>query len=78
MIAVASSLGPIYTPPEAERLTDRFSRLSVNQGYNVFFGGANVRLTNNGSNADLILDKSSGRLPHHNMRNALLKFKLLK
>ncbi|XP_019227452.1 PREDICTED: probable xyloglucan endotransglucosylase/hydrolase protein 33 [Nicotiana attenuata] len=60
MISVASSLGPMYTPPEVERLTDRFSRLSVSQGYNVFFGGVNVRLTNNGSSADLILDKSSG------------------
>ncbi|MCE3216399.1 hypothetical protein HAX54_006344 [Datura stramonium] len=60
MIVVVSSLGPIYTPPDIERLTDRFSRLPVNQGYEAFFGGANVRLINNGSSADLILDKSSG------------------
>ncbi|XP_059308510.1 probable xyloglucan endotransglucosylase/hydrolase protein 33 isoform X2 [Lycium ferocissimum] len=60
VIVVVSSLGPIYTPPDVERLTDRFSRLPVNQKYNAFFGSANVRLTNNGSSADLILDKSSG------------------
>ncbi|KAJ8569813.1 hypothetical protein K7X08_006390 [Anisodus acutangulus] len=60
MIVVVSCRGPVYTPPEIEKLTDHFSRLSVNQGYNVFYGGANIHMTNNGSSAELILDKSSG------------------
>ncbi|KAK6160184.1 hypothetical protein DH2020_003565 [Rehmannia glutinosa] len=59
-IIVVYSRGPVYTPPNVDRLTDRFSRLSVNQSYNVFFGGANVHVTNNGTSADLSLDKSSG------------------
>ncbi|XP_051148395.1 probable xyloglucan endotransglucosylase/hydrolase protein 33 isoform X2 [Andrographis paniculata] len=54
------SRGPIYTPPEVERLTDHFSRIQTNQGYTVSFGAPNVRLTNNGSGADLSLDKTSG------------------
>ncbi|KAG8366168.1 hypothetical protein BUALT_Bualt17G0048600 [Buddleja alternifolia] len=54
------SRGPVYTPPDVERLTDRFSRLSVNQSYNVSFGGSNVHVTNNGTSVDLSLDKSSG------------------
>lgn len=60
MIIVVSSRGAVYTPPNVERVTDQFSRISVNQGYNVFFGGSNIHLMNNGTNADLILDKSSG------------------
>lgn len=60
MLIVVSSRGPVYTPPNVERVTDQFSRVSVNQGYNVFYGGSNVHLTNNGTSADLILDKSSG------------------
>lgn len=56
----AYSRGPVYTPPGVERLTESFSRLSVNQSYNVFFGGANVQITGNGTGAKLSLDKSSG------------------
>ncbi|KAK6160167.1 hypothetical protein DH2020_003548 [Rehmannia glutinosa] len=63
-IIVVYSRGPVYTPPDVDRLTDRFSRLSVNQSYNVFFGGANVHVTNNGTRADLSLDKSSDIFPH--------------
>ncbi|KAI3467510.1 hypothetical protein Pfo_024173 [Paulownia fortunei] len=59
-IIAVYSLGPVYTPPDVERLTDSFSRLSVNQSYNVFFGGSNVHVTSNGTSADLSLDKSSG------------------
>ncbi|XP_057774612.1 probable xyloglucan endotransglucosylase/hydrolase protein 33 [Salvia miltiorrhiza] len=54
------SRGPVYRPPDVERLTDSFTRLSVNQSCNVFFGGANVHVASNGSNAELSLDKSSG------------------
>ncbi|KAL3501204.1 hypothetical protein ACH5RR_035653 [Cinchona calisaya] len=60
MILVVSSRGAVYTPPNVERVTDQFSRISVNQGYNVFYGGSNIHLTNNGTSVDLILDKSSG------------------
>jgi xyloglucan:xyloglucosyl transferase len=52
--------GAVYKPPNVERLTDRFSHVSVDQGYYHAFGGSNIRPTNNGSTADLILDKSSG------------------
>ncbi|XP_027098931.2 probable xyloglucan endotransglucosylase/hydrolase protein 33 [Coffea arabica] len=60
MLILVSSRGPVYTPPNVERVTDQFRRISVSQGYNVFYGGSNVHLTNNGTSADLILDKSSG------------------
>ncbi|KAL0421350.1 UNVERIFIED_CONTAM: putative xyloglucan endotransglucosylase/hydrolase protein 33 [Sesamum latifolium] len=60
MIIEVYSRGPVYTPPGVERLTDRFSRVSVDQSYNVFFGGSNVHVTGNGTSADLSLDKSSG------------------
>ncbi|KAL2546991.1 putative xyloglucan endotransglucosylase/hydrolase protein 33 [Forsythia ovata] len=54
------ALGAVYTPPNVERLTDRFSRVPVNERYTVAFGGSNVHMTNNGTNADLSLNKSSG------------------
>ncbi|KAH6826758.1 xyloglucan:xyloglucosyl transferase 33 [Perilla frutescens var. hirtella] len=54
------SRGPVYTPPDVERLTGSFTRLSVDQSYTVFFGGANVHVTGNGTTAQLSLDKSSG------------------
>ncbi|CAI9756271.1 unnamed protein product [Fraxinus pennsylvanica] len=60
MIIEVSARGAVYTPPNVERLTDRFSRVPVNERYNVAFGGSNVHMTNNGTNADLSLDKSSG------------------
>ncbi|GAA0174308.1 hydrolase [Lithospermum erythrorhizon] len=43
-----------------ERLTDRFSHVSVNKSYNVLFGAQNINMASNGSSADLILDKYSG------------------
>ncbi|KAL3835560.1 hypothetical protein ACJIZ3_010296 [Penstemon smallii] len=52
--------GPVYTPPDVERLTDHFKRVSIDESYNVSFGGTNVHVTNNGTNADLSLDKFSG------------------
>ncbi|KAI3452746.1 hypothetical protein Pfo_009409, partial [Paulownia fortunei] len=52
--------GPVYAPPDVEILTDRFSRVSVNKSYDVSFGGSNIHVTNNGTSADLSLDKSSG------------------
>nr|GLL49905.1 probable xyloglucan endotransglucosylase/hydrolase protein 33 [Ipomoea trifida] len=60
VITKVSARGPIYTPPSVDRLTDRFSQTGVSRGYNVLYGGHNVQLKNNGSNADLVLDKSSG------------------
>ncbi|KAL2233611.1 probable xyloglucan endotransglucosylase/hydrolase protein 33 [Sesamum indicum] len=54
------SRGPVYRPPDVELLTDRFSQVSVAQSYNVSFGGSNIGVTNNGTSADLSLDKSSG------------------
>ncbi|CAI9092889.1 OLC1v1028247C1 [Oldenlandia corymbosa var. corymbosa] len=60
LIVVVSGKGAIYTPPDVEKVTDQFSRISVNQGFNVLYGGSNIHQTNNGTNADLILDKTSG------------------
>lgn len=60
MIIAVSCRGAVYTPPNVERVADMFSRIPVNQGYDVFFGNANILMTNNGSNADLSLDKISG------------------
>lgn len=59
-MAEVYSRGPIYTPPDVERLTDHFSRTLINQSYTVSFGGSNVRVTNNGTSVDLSLDKISG------------------
>lgn len=59
-IITVYSRGPVYKPPEVERLTKWFGQLSVNQSYDVFFGGSNVHLTSNGTFANLSLDKSSG------------------
>lgn len=60
LIVAVFGRGAIYTPPNVEKISDQFKRIPVNQGYNVFFGGSNVHMNNNGSNADLILDKTSG------------------
>lgn len=59
-IVAVSSRGAVYTPPNVERLTDRFSHLPVNQGFSLFFGGSNIRLKNNGSSVDILLDKTTG------------------
>lgn len=60
VVIIVSARGPIYTPPTVDRLTDRFRPAGVSQGYNVLYGGHNIQLKNNGSSADLVLDKSSG------------------
>ncbi|KAM7484248.1 hypothetical protein LguiA_000257 [Lonicera macranthoides] len=57
---VDPSRSAVYKPPNVERLTDRFGHVSVNQGFSRAFGGSNIRATNNGSTAELILNKSSG------------------
>ncbi|GFP80087.1 probable xyloglucan endotransglucosylase/hydrolase protein 33 [Phtheirospermum japonicum] len=59
-IVEVCSRGPVYTPPGVERLTDRFGRVSVNQSYDVSFGGSNIRMTSNGTGANISLDKSTG------------------
>lgn len=63
-IVEVCSRGPVYTPPDVERLTDRFDRVSVDKSYNVAFGGPNIHVTDNGTSADLSLDKSSGNLTY--------------
>ncbi|KAL8532645.1 hypothetical protein ACS0TY_009016 [Phlomoides rotata] len=60
MIGDVYSRGPVYTPPDVERLTDRFGRISVNKSYDVLFGGSNIHVMNNGTSVDLNLNKSSG------------------
>ncbi|KAI3824901.1 hypothetical protein L1987_06374 [Smallanthus sonchifolius] len=55
-----SSRGAVYRPPTIERLTDRFPRIPFTQGMSTLFGTSNVHLKNNGSYADIILDKTSG------------------
>ncbi|KAF2286618.1 hypothetical protein GH714_022943 [Hevea brasiliensis] len=49
-----------YTPPNVTHFTDLFSPVSISQGFSTFFGGSNIKLLNNGSYANLALDKSSG------------------
>lgn len=58
-ISVSSHNRP-YSPPDVPRLTDLFPHVAVDQGFSKFFGAQNVRLLNNGSYANLALDKSSG------------------
>jgi len=55
LIATVSSRGAIYTPPTVPNLTNRFDHVLINQGYSEFFGHSNIRILNNGSNANLIL-----------------------
>lgn len=49
-----------YTPPNVTRLTDLFSPVSITQDFSTFFGGSNIKFLNNGTYANLALDKSSG------------------
>ncbi|CAK9182477.1 unnamed protein product [Ilex paraguariensis] len=60
IIVEVSSRGAVYTPPSVELLTGRFNHVSVNQGFSVSYGASHVRWINNGSYADLSLDKASG------------------
>ncbi|KAK1437820.1 hypothetical protein QVD17_03618 [Tagetes erecta] len=55
-----SSRGPVYRPPPVEKLTERFPRIPFTQGMSTLFGASNVHYKNNGSYADIILDKTSG------------------
>ncbi|CAI0386047.1 unnamed protein product [Linum tenue] len=57
---VSSSRNRPYTPPNVRRLTDLFGRLTINQGFNTYYGGQNIKQFNNGSFATLSLDKTSG------------------
>lgn len=72
MIIAVSCRGAVYTPPNVEKVTNLFSRIPVDQGYNVSFGNANVAMKNNGSNAVLSLDKKSGELPTKKKKKSLL------
>ncbi|KAG6396505.1 hypothetical protein SASPL_142656 [Salvia splendens] len=60
MIANVCSRGPVYKPPSVGRLTDRFSKSTVDKSYDVAFGASNIHVTNTGTTAALSLDKSSG------------------
>ncbi|CAN0892914.1 Probable xyloglucan endotransglucosylase/hydrolase protein 33 [Linum grandiflorum] len=55
-----SSRNTPYTPPNVKRLTDLFVPLTINQGFNTYYGAQHVRQFNNGSFATLSLDKTSG------------------
>ncbi|KAI3731470.1 hypothetical protein L1987_62658 [Smallanthus sonchifolius] len=59
-LLLVSSRGPIYKPPSVERLTDRFHSTPIEGKMSTFFGEPNIRMKNNGSYADIILDKTSG------------------
>ncbi|KAF5726750.1 xyloglucan endotransglucosylase/hydrolase protein 33 precursor [Tripterygium wilfordii] len=60
MTVVVSSHSKVYTPPGVPHLTDLFSHVSFEQSFSTSFGGSNVKLFNNGSLANLSLDKESG------------------
>ncbi|GAV78751.1 Glyco_hydro_16 domain-containing protein/XET_C domain-containing protein [Cephalotus follicularis] len=49
-----------YTPPNVTHLTDLFSHVPFDQGLSTYFGGPNIKLINNGSYANIALDKSTG------------------
>lgn len=53
--------------PNVTILTDLFGHLSFNHGFTEFFGSSNIQLINNGSYANLILNKSSGQALHSYM-----------
>ncbi|KAI3720304.1 hypothetical protein L6452_21220 [Arctium lappa] len=59
-LLLVSSRGPVYKPPSVERLTDRFHPTPVSAKMSTFYGSSNIRMKNNGSYADIILDKNSG------------------
>ncbi|XP_077237766.1 xyloglucan:xyloglucosyl transferase 33 [Tasmannia lanceolata] len=58
-IAVSSTHGQ-YSPPSLTQLTGLFPHLTFNRSYSEFFGGSNIRQSDNGSHIDLILNKFSG------------------
>ncbi|XP_024994530.1 probable xyloglucan endotransglucosylase/hydrolase protein 33 [Cynara cardunculus var. scolymus] len=60
LLLSGSSRGAIYQPPTVERLTDHFPPMPITQGMSTFFGTSNIHLKNNGSSADIVLDKTSG------------------
>ncbi|KAF5754731.1 putative xyloglucan:xyloglucosyl transferase [Helianthus annuus] len=60
LLSPVLSRGPVYRPPPVEQLTDRFPLVPFTQGMSILFGASNVHLKNNGSYADIILDKTSG------------------
>lgn len=61
-ISAAVSAGNGYdAAPNVTRLTDLFGHLTFNHGFTEFFGGSNIQPINNGSYANLILNKSSGQ-----------------
>lgn len=50
-----------YTSPSVPRLTDVFTRVSIDRGFSKVFGGSNIQIIN-GSMATLDLDKNSGEV----------------
>ncbi|KAM7251599.1 hypothetical protein ACFE04_023482 [Oxalis oulophora] len=56
----ASARNRAYTPPNVERLTDKFSHFSVNQAFNTYYGASNIKSINNGSYTNIVLNKTSG------------------
>lgn len=64
LLLSVSSPGPVYRPPTVERLTDRFPRIPIPQGMSTLFGASNIHMKNNGSYANIILDKTTGIIKH--------------
>lgn len=60
MLPFVQSTGPIYVPPIVPKLTARFPHVGVNESFASLYGLENLRLFNNGSTFDLVLDKKSG------------------
>lgn len=61
MAMSVSSHNRPYTTPDVPRLTDLFPHVLIDRGLSKFFGAQNIQLLNNGSYANLALDKSSGK-----------------
>ncbi|KAI7757007.1 hypothetical protein M8C21_003384 [Ambrosia artemisiifolia] len=59
-LSKVSSRGPIYKPPSVEQLTNRFPSTPFSGKMSTFFGASNIHMKNNGSYADIILDKKTG------------------
>lgn len=60
---VISSNNGNYMPPNLTHLTDFFPHRPFNQVFSEFFGGGNIRIAGDGSQAELLLNKSTGKSP---------------
>nr|XP_043612565.1 probable xyloglucan endotransglucosylase/hydrolase protein 33 [Erigeron canadensis] len=60
LLILVSSRGQIYSPPNVERLTERFHPTFIGEKLSTYYGASNIYTKSNGSYTDIILDKSSG------------------